>query len=274
MGETTVDVYEGMPAVLYDDNPICRARRDIMFYVDLARESGGPVLEMGCGTGRVLLPVARALDRPDGRVTGLDLSGSMLARLRARLKQEPERIRARIRIVQGSMTGFDLSESFALAIAPFRGFQHLVKVEDQLACLRSAYRHLRPGGRLVLDLFQTDPRRMHDSSFLQESEPSPSVTLADGCQLRLSDRVVAFHRAVQVNDVELIYTLAHPDGRLERFVQAFQVRYFFRFEVEHLLVRTGFRPVDVFGDFDRSPLGDFSPEMVFVAERQASNRIG
>ncbi len=274
MGETTVDAYDGMPAELYDDNPICRARRDVTFYVDLARESGGPVLEMGCGTGRVLLPVARALDGPDGRVTGLDLSGSMLARLHAKLEREPGRIRSRVRIVQGSMNGFDLGESFALAIAPFRGFQHLVKVEDQLACLHSVYRHLRPGGRLVLDLFQTDPRRMHDSSFLQESEPSPDVALADGRRLSLSDRVVAFHRAVQVNDVELIYTLAHPDGRLERYVQAFPVRYFFRFEVEHLLARAGFRPVDVFGDFDRSPLGDFSPEMIFVAERQASNRSG
>jgi SAM-dependent methyltransferase len=262
-----LDSYQGIPAELYDANPICAARRDVRFYVDLALEMGGSVLEMGCGTGRVLLPVARALDATDSRVAGLELSESMLAQLRAKLAREPERIRSRIRIVRESMTSFDLGESFALVTAPFRAFQHLVTVEEELACLRSAHRHLRSGGRLVLDFFQTDPRRMHDSSFLQESEPSPDVTLPDGRRLRLSDRVVAFHRAAQVNDVELIYTLSHPDGRLERFVMSFPVRYFFRFEVEHLLVRAGFRLVDVFGDFDRSPLDDGSPEMIFVAER-------
>jgi len=68
--------------------------------------------------------------------------------------------------------------------------------------------------------------------------------------------------------VEMIYTVTHPDGRKEPLVFAFTVRYFFAYEVEHLLARSGFRVAEVYGDFDRSPLGDTSPEMIFVAEAE------
>jgi hypothetical protein len=64
----------------------------------------------------------------------------------------------------------------------------------------------------------------------------------------------------------MIYTVTHPDGQKERHVFAFTIRYFFRYEVEHLLARCGFRVSAVYGNFDRSPLQDASPEMIFVAE--------
>ena len=79
------------------------------------------------------------------------------------------------------------------------------------------------------------------------------------------NKVTAFHRAGQRNDVEMIYNVMHQDGRQERLVMAFPLRYFFRYEVEHLLARCGFRVQEIFGDFDRSPLRDNSPEMIFVA---------
>jgi hypothetical protein len=69
--------------------------------------------------------------------------------------------------------------------------------------------------------------------------------------------------------VEIIHYVTYPDGRTERLVQAFPFRYFFRYEVEHLLARCGFRVIDLFGSFDRSPLQDNSPEMIFVAAKCA-----
>jgi hypothetical protein len=78
---------------------------------------------------------------------------------------------------------------------------------------------------------------------------------------------VGVHPADQVNDVEMIYHLANTDGSTERIVQSFPFRYFFRYEMEHLLDRCGFKVVDLFGDFDRSPLADNSPDMIFVAEK-------
>ena len=94
------------------------------------------------------------------------------------------------------------------------------------------------------------------------------VTLPDGRRVKLTERTAAFHRAEQSNDVELIYNITHPDGHTERLVMAFTVRYFFRYEVEHLLARCGFHVVGLYGDFGGSPLRDDSPEMIFVAEKR------
>jgi SAM-dependent methyltransferase len=257
--------YESFVAEYYDFNPVCAARKDVGFYVDLARAAGGLILELGCGTGRILLPTAAA----GCRIVGLDAAEPMLAKCRAKIGREPRELRERVRLVRASMTRFDLGETFHLITAPFRSFQHLRSVDDQLACLRSAHRQLVPGGRLVLDLFQTDARRMHDPAFLQESQAFPEVQLPDGRRLRLTERTAAFHRAEQCNDVELIYNVIHPDGRTERLVMAFTVRYFFRYEVEHLLARCGFQLVALYGGYDRSPLADDSPEMVFLAEKSA-----
>lgn len=253
--------YESFVAEYYDYLPIVTGRRDLDFYLDSARQQGGPVLELGCGTGRVLLPLAQ-----EGQsVVGLDLSEAMLARCCAKLENERPDVRGRVRLVRADMSSFDLGEKFRLVLIPFRPFQHLLEVEEQVACLRCVARHLAPGGQLILDLFQTDPHRMNDSAFLQESDPHLEASLPDGRTVRLTERIRAFHRAEQRNDVEMFYNITHPDGRTERLVFAFTVRYFFRYEVEHLLARCGFRIVELFGDFDRSPLADASPEMIFVA---------
>ena len=86
-----------------------------------------------------------------------------------------------------------------------------------------------------------------------------------GRHVALSERVVVFRRALQRNDVEMIFRVTHADGQRERLVMAWTLRYFFRYEVEHLLARCGFRVEALYGNFDSSPLEDASPEMIFVA---------
>src|SRR3989442_4098680 len=139
----------------------------------------------------------------DCRVGVLYLTEPMLARCRAKLENQPAAVRDRVRLVHGDMTDFQLRETFRLINIPFRPFQHLLAVEQQLGCLRCARRHLAPGVRLVVDFFQTDARRMHDPAFMQESSPHPEVALPDGTRVRLAERVAAFHRADQCNAVEL-----------------------------------------------------------------------
>jgi len=192
----------------------------------------------------------------------------MLAKCQKKLQSQPPEVQKRVRLVQGDMAHFDLGETFSLVTTPFRVFQHLISVEDQLACLRCANRHLRPGGKLILDFFQVDPRRIvYNPVFTGEAEDFPPVDLPDGRKFWRTHRVAAFHRTEQINDIELIYHVTHPDGKTERLVQAFPFRYFFRFEVEHLLARCGFRAAELFGSFDRSPFRDDSPEMIFVAAK-------
>jgi SAM-dependent methyltransferase len=245
----------------YDQLPIVRDYPDVPFYLELARHHGSPVLELGCGTGRVLLPLAAA----GFEVTGLDLSPHMLDRCRQKLAAQPEEVQRRVRLLQGSMTAFDLGGIFPLVIVPYRIFQLLLSLEEQFACLDSIRRHLAPAGTLALTFFQTDPRRTYDPVFHQETERCPETLLPDGRRLRLTDRIAAFHPAEQFNDGELIYYITHPDGRRERLVQHLTVRYFFRYEVEHLLARAGFRVTELFGNYDRAPLTDASPEMIFLA---------
>jgi SAM-dependent methyltransferase len=249
-------------AELYDLMPGYAGRCDIEFYTDCAQAAGGKVLELGCGTGRVLVPLARA----GLQVVGLDLSEHMLARCRAKLDGVPTGVRDRVRLVRGDMRDFDLGDEFALITTPFRPFQHLLETDDQLACLRCANQHLAPAGLLILDLFQPNPLLLAGETNLEESVDFADVPMPDAGKFTCSHRVAAFHRSRQYNDVELIYDVTHPDGTTERLVHAFPFRYFFRYEVEHLLARSGFRVLDTFGDFDRSPLGDESPEMIFIAE--------
>jgi len=255
-------LYVCFVAHYYDDSPIVNSRiQDVAFYRNAARDFGDPILELGCGTGRITMALAEA----GKRITGLDLSGRMLERAvkkRAALRVEA---RERVHFVQGDMARFDLGEKFRLVIIPFRPFQHLLEVRQQMDCLECVRKHLAPGGRLILDVFQTDAERMHDPVHMREV-PLTEYETADGRRVRISERVTAFHRAEQRNDVEMIFSIKHRDGRQERLVFAWPLRYFFRYEVEHLLARCGFKVAALYGDFDRSPIRDDSPEMIFVTE--------
>ncbi len=250
-------------AELYDYNPRLYVNKGVDYYVSEAVASGGPVLELGCGTGRILIPIARK----GIEITGLDLSEAMLKVLGRRLADEPEEVRKRVHLFHADMIDFRIDAKFVLIIIPFRPLQHLVSVEEHLACLRCANRCLTTKGRIAFDVYHPNPRGLYDPAWLKESEDFADVALPDGRKLRRAHRIVAFHRAQQYNDVEYYFDVTGADGRVERTVQAFPFRYFFRYEVEHLLARCGFRIVDLFGAFDRSAFGDDSPEMIFVADK-------
>jgi SAM-dependent methyltransferase len=263
-------LYDGFIADYYDESPMVRERvGDVAFYRDAVDEFGDPVLELGCGTGRIALALAEA----GHAVTGLDISERMLERCNQKRARLPREARERVHLVEGNMVRFDLGEKFRLIIIPFRPMQHLLEMHEQVSCLESARRHLRPQGRrfperpgrLILDVFQTDAERMHDPAYQQEGLVA-EYSMPDGRRVRIMERVTAFHRAQQRNDVEMIFYVTDARGKEQRLVFAWTLRYFFRYEVEHLLARCGFRISAVYGDFDRSPLGDGSREMIFVAE--------
>ena len=257
-------LYDSFIADYYDTSPVLTGRlQDVAYYVDAARAVGDPVLELGCGTGRITVALAEA----GYRVTGLDISERMLQRAEQKRTALSREARARMHLVQGDMARFELGEKFRLIIIPFRPFQHLIEMQQQLDCLACVRKHLAPQGRLILDFFQTDAERMHDPAYLSES-PIAEYDLPDGRHMRIMERVAAFHRALQRNDVEMIFYLRSANGKEERLVFAWTLRYFFRYEVEHLLERCGFRVLAQYGNFDRTPIQDDSPEMIFVAKSQ------
>jgi SAM-dependent methyltransferase len=225
---------------------------DAAFYRSLAREQGGPVLELGCGSGRVLLPIAR-----EGiACVGLDASRAMLEAFR---QKDPP---SNLLLVHGRMESFDLSpERFRLIYSAFRALQHLVAVDDQLACLAGVRRHLAPGGLFAFDVFAPKLDRI-----AAEDEPE-----AEDVRFPLDgDEVVRFvrlhrDRAAQTQDVTFRYE-RRRDGRVVDSREAVaRMRYFFRYELEHLLARSGFTRVEFLGGFDGRPYDYVSGETVVLA---------
>jgi SAM-dependent methyltransferase len=223
---------------------------DRAFYAGLARDGGGPVLELGCGTGRVLLPIAR-----DGiPCVGLDLSGNMLDVLRA--KQPP----ANLELVQAAMTAFDLgARRFRLIFAAFRVFQHLCTVEKQLAALACVRRHLSPSGLFAFDVFAPNLART-----AVEDEPEvEDVRARDGdAEIR---RFVRVHRdhVTQVMTVKMRHERWEGAAKVGEGASDLITRWFYRYELEHLLARAGFVIEALYGGFDREPYSA-TGEMIFV----------
>jgi len=122
--------YDAIPdfGLLYDSVPLYAARQDIAFYVQEAAAVRGPVLELGCGTGRILLPMARA----GCTVVGLDNSRQMLACCRAKLAAEPAPVRARVTLHEHDVRDFDLGAKYPLVIAPDWNVWRNIALGDRL----------------------------------------------------------------------------------------------------------------------------------------------
>jgi SAM-dependent methyltransferase len=258
------DEYQ-VTAEFYDYVIPYRDREDVAFYVEAAQTHGGPVLEIGCGTGRVLIPTAQAgID-----IVGMDASPQMLDICRKRVQQEPADVRQHVLdLVDADMRGFDLGRRFSLITVPFRPFQHLLTVEDQCTCLERIHQHLDDDGTLILDLFNPSLKIIgKDDICGKEIGDEPEFTMPDGRNVVRKHTFVSMDLLNQINHVQLIYYVTHPDGREERLVHSFGMRYLFRFEAEHLLARCGFRVEHVYADYEKRPYGSTYPgDLIFVAK--------
>lgn len=244
--ESTARYYDGAYGAVPTLGP------DAAFYQSLAGECGGPVLELGCGTGRVLLPIAaRGI-----ACTGVDASPAMLEEFR----RKPGA--GAVTLTCARMESFDLpGRRFPLIYSAFRAFQHLDTVEQQLACLARVRAHLAPGGKFAFDVFNPKLAKM-----AQEADPE-EVDLTfrvDGREVKRFATVTR-DRVRQVIDVTMRYVEERAAGAPLETTVAFTMRWYWRYELEHLLHRAGFTDVTIYGDFDRSPVGPGSPAFVVVA---------
>jgi SAM-dependent methyltransferase len=241
---------------------------DIAFWRQIAAGTRGPLLELGCGTGRILLPLARA----GHEVTGLDTSEPMLARCRAQLAAEPQEVRERVTLLAADMTSFDLGRRFSQIYCTFGSFHHLRTVEQQLACLERCLGHLSFHGSLVLDLINPDPAPLAGSAdeSAEGDTRTGDVEWTDGRRVSSWATVVESHRSLQCNVCEVTYEVVERDGTTRRVTETFPMRFVFRYELEHLLARTGFHIVAMYGDYDRSEFADHSQGMIVVAEPSGS----
>ncbi len=232
---------------------------DIAMYLDFAQAADGAVLELGCGTGRLLLPLARA----GHRVTGLDCSAEMLARAQERLRAAG--LSERATLVQGDLRRFELAERFALAILSVNTFMHCHNTQEQLACLECIYRHLHSGGRLVIDLTHPDLQTLTEADGRLLSD-EPVRDLQTG---HIVQRFIRQHldMAEQTQHVTFIIDEIAPDGSVRRMLFPFRLRIVFRFEMELLLRLAGFGLEALYGSYQLEPFESHSERMIFVAHR-------
>ncbi|PNY82250.1 class I SAM-dependent methyltransferase [Deinococcus koreensis] len=224
-------------------------RDDLHFYAGVAERAGGPVLEVGAGTGRVTAFLARrGVD-----VTGLEPSGRMIGRGLERAARDG----LNLHFQQGDARTFRLDTKFALAIAPFNALMHLYTPNEQLQALENIHAHLRPGAGFVFDLYV--PRFGKPNTVRHEGETfhGPDGSRTDVTLVQRHDRVR------QHITTEYTVDTAAPDGTLRRRFYTLTQRYYTRYEVEWLLRFAGFESPRVTGSFQGGPLERGSDVMVF-----------
>ncbi len=233
---------------------------DLPFYESLAQRSGGAILELGVGTGRVALHLARA----GHDVSGIDNDESALARARCKAGEAQN-----VHLVAGDMRDFDLGRTFALIYAGFGAFHHLLTPDDQLACLGCVERHLAPDGLFVFDLraiFATDWDAGESAPLLHDWTRS-----LPGGETVTKLRSVRVDRAAQLQHETHFYDRVARDGSLRRVTATVDLRFCTRYEIEGLLRGASLELDQLYGDFELSPYDDDSDYMITIA-RKASRR--
>ena len=231
---------------------------DVAFYVDLARESGGPVLEYGVGNGRIALPLARH----GVAVTGIDHSVPMLADLKERLASEPAPVRRQVSLQVGDMRQVTLKKRFPLVICPFNTALHLYTREDVEAFLGRVRKHLAPSGTFVMDLsvpvfedLLRDPARAYKAPRFRYPSTGEVVRYTE---------YFDYDRIRQILFVSMNFE--PQDNPAGAFSTPLAHRQFFPREWEALLHYNGFEVVKVDGDFQGGPLDRYSDVMVWHAK--------
>lgn len=226
---------------------------DIAFYQRLAQQTGGPVLELACGTGRIAVPLAESgLD-----VTGVDAADAMLAIARRKTQTH------RLTLLAQDMSALNIDRRFGCVIIAFRSFQHLLTIELQRRTLAATRRHLAPGGRLALHLF--DPRL----DLLIDDAPRQPL-------LRGTDPVTGhvftgemlnaqFDHLAQIRRDLWRYREFAPDSALlAEDTREMALRWTWRWELHHLLELCGFAVDAQYSDFTGAPPA-YGKELIVVA---------
>lgn len=236
---------------------------DLDFYGRLADDAGSPILEPACGTGRVLLHLARH----GHSVTGLDISKPMLARARAHLSTELPHAQARVTIVEQDMRRFRLSERFRLAILAINSFMHLKTRRDRERCLKCIRKHLVQDGLLVIDIFNPE-LALYDSAGRSFYERSMDDTATGGTITKLVSTHIDRERCV--NHITFFYDESTAGQQMVRHTAAISQHYLYHSEMTTLLTRCGFAVEQVYGGFGGANWTPDSQKMIFLARRLAT----
>jgi len=259
-----VEEYDRSDAAFYDYYAT-GLEGDVEFYVEEAQKAGPPVLELGCGTGRILIPVAQA----GINIVGLDRAPSMLSIAKQKVSRLSLETRRRIELVEGDLRHFSLGRRFKLVMIPYRAFLHLLTPEDQQQALRCIREHLTDGGLLIFDIF--DPRldtiAAHLGSLGSALKKNREFTHPD-----TGHRVVVwdtrrYDPSAQMIEQYFIFEELDDEGRvISKTYSPPKLRYVYRYEMQYLLELCGYEVEALYGDFRRGPFR-YGGEQIWIARR-------
>ena len=226
---------------------------DINFYLQKASGIKGNILEIGCGTGRITIP----LMENGANITGIDSSQRMIERLETKIAST----KVPIKIIRQDVRTLELDQKFNLVIFPYRGFQSLLTVEDQIEALNSLRNHLKPGGNLIITLFVP-------SRDLFDQRPDIFYHLRNSRHKKGNGYRSLHHRTEFDRHNQLLHTqisiTEHIDSHLisKRYAN-FTLRYLYTDEARYLFEYCGFRIEEIAGDYDGTPYGRDSEETIW-----------
>jgi SAM-dependent methyltransferase len=256
MTVASTDIYADF-APFYDLYSADRGE-DIPLYLELASSAPGPILELGCGTGRVTIPLAQA----GHEVLGLDVSESMLEIAVCKLRQLPLEISRRIRLEKMDMRRFRLGRRFGLVIIPWYSFNYLLDHRDRIACLKAVRQHLAPGGTLALDLFVP-------LTFTKEPVPEfkkrREVTIEDGSRIVFVDRRT-YNPSTRIEMREHKYIATEPEGEDSEYTFTTQRYYCDGLEITQCLVDQGFNIRACWGGYDKRHFREAESNIFVIAD--------
>jgi SAM-dependent methyltransferase len=235
--------------------------KDVSFYLEVAKSVTGKVLEVGCGTGRVLLPLAKA----GVQIDGLDFSPVLLSILRNKLSQEPTEIKDHVALHQGDMRNFSLGKTYDLITVPFRPLQHLFTVDDQLAAFRCFSAHLERGGNLAFNVFYPNFQLL-DEVGAEKMELEWIDAQDSSITIRRSFLRKSVDKLNQVFEGEFIFRSYRGEQLVEEEHSALHMSYYTYPQALLLLKTAGFRVKEEYGSYDKEPIS-VCKEMIFVAEK-------
>ncbi|MGB0678840.1 MAG: class I SAM-dependent methyltransferase [Polyangiales bacterium] len=243
------------------DATYARRRDDVRAYVALATRHGGPILELGSGTGRI----TAALVAAGHRVVGVERHPAMRRGAKARRAQLAAAAQSRWQLCAGDFRRLRLSQRFALVIAPFNALMHLYSVAEVRACLRGVHRHLRRGGHFIFDVLMPDVAALARASTRWYRLPRLVHVPSRGRRYRYAERF-CYDPCTQVQWITMLFE--NPDDPDDHFVTPLAQRQFFPLEIQALLQTHGFRLVDCWGDFGGAALDANSEVQLYIARAQ------
>ncbi|HEY4049170.1 MAG TPA: class I SAM-dependent methyltransferase [Acidobacteriaceae bacterium] len=242
----------------YYDSFHSNRREDVEFWTNVASRIGGPVLEIGCGTGRVALEIARSgID-----VYGVDQSEAILDVFRRKLTREPEDVQRRVRLHLGDMRAFELGQQFSLALMPFRPLQHMLSLEEQIAAFQNARRHLKAGGILGFDVFFPNFSLFDEPDGVEK--PEREWLDQEGRTIR---RFFLRHRVDKVNQViyaSFIFRTYAGRELISEETSPLNMSYYTYPHLRLLLKLTHFEASEEYGSFALDPITK-QQEMIILA---------